>query len=94
MTSLNSLDTHRLIWSPFRSFRAIQGKRQQNYLYYKHATILKFAPTFFGTQSDTVWDILFFKIDYLIQVYTFKGERSISAKRDTNVLKKAKNFLF
>ena len=48
ITSLNLLDTRRLIWSPFRSFRTIQGKRRQNYLYYKHAL------SFFGTQSDTV----------------------------------------
>ena len=55
MTSLKLLDTQRLIWSPFRSFRAIQDKWRQNYLYYKHATILKFAQSSFGTQFDTVY---------------------------------------
>ena len=43
MASLKLLDTQKLIWSPFRSFRAIKGKRRQSYLYYKHATLLKFA---------------------------------------------------
>ena len=49
MTSLNLSETQRLIWSPFRSCRAIQGKRRQNYLYYKCTTLLKFALSFFGT---------------------------------------------
>jgi hypothetical protein len=51
MTSLNLLDTQRLIWTPFRSFRV---KRRQNYLYYKHATLLKIALFFFCTQSEIV----------------------------------------
>jgi hypothetical protein len=54
MTSLNLLGIQTLIWSPFRSFRVISFKRWQNYLYYKHATLLKFALSFFGTQSETV----------------------------------------
>ena len=28
--------------------------QRQDYLYYKHATLLKFALPFYGTQSDTV----------------------------------------
>ena len=54
MTSLNLLGIQRLIWSPFRSFRAIKVKRRQNYLYYKHAKLLKIALSFFGTQSEIV----------------------------------------
>jgi hypothetical protein len=54
MTSLNLLDTQRRIWSPFRPFRVIKVKRRQNHLYYKHATLLKIALSFFGTQSEIV----------------------------------------
>ena len=54
MTSLNLISIQRLIWSPFRSFRVIKVKRQQNYLYRKHGMPLKFALFFFGTQSETV----------------------------------------
>ena len=60
MTSLALLDIQRLIWSPFRSFRTIEGKTGQKYLYYKHATLLEFALSFFGTQSDTVSGLDFF----------------------------------
>ena len=68
------LDTQRLIWSPFRSCRAIQGKRQQNYLYYKHATLLKFALSFFGTQSETVWIQTFrFKIKHVALLLIIKS---------------------
>ena len=89
MTSVDFLDTQRLIWSHFRSFGSTLVKRWQTYLYYKHATLITCPVLFLYPVGDSLIDFVTFCKQCLhdfMKTNSSSPNLSKSARADISIL--------